>query len=903
MGVRREAVRLELQDAGFTSGVARAAAAAALLERNLDDLDGTSVKTEKSLGGVKRETNNLVRPSKDATKEIDRLSGRMRILFDAAAALGPALIPVGAVAVPALSGLASQMGAAALGAGTALIAFQGVGDALKAVNEFALKPTEQSMKKAEEALRNVSAPARDLVAQLQALRPEMRALRDTAAAGVLPGVSDALTHFETILPEVERLFRNVGGAVGDIARDTGESFASDRWAPFLDFIALEAPRALRDLADAVGNTVHAMANLWMAFTPLNTDFSDWLVDATERLDDWSHGLAATEGFQEFVEYIRTTGPILADALGSIANAFLQIIQATAPMAGPVLKTLEAFFDVIAAIADSPVGTPLMAIVVALGAMNTALRIGNSMSLTAFGGPAVGRVKTMGATYAGLGTQVGILGRNFLTAGAASERMAAQNAVAMGKVRGALATTAKAGGGVAGVALLASGATEKLGITNATVLGLAGSIAGPLGAAIGAAAGGLMDLAAVNDRLADSITAARDTARNPNASLEELIERRRQLVQEFAEISHVDTRGSMSGMDPVGDFKRGVAFLSGDVGQTKDAIKDIDAAIKGAREEMTRSTTASRRFGVAQMDLKAVLQETRDEARKQAEKWLEFGDSLKANGKGLEGFLKSMEDQAKALEDFTDNARKAGEKGLKQGLIDKLEEMGPAGALRMRQLANASEEEIARANAAFDRGVTAMREYEEFQLTPKDLNINPEPALRTVRETLKWIRAQKPFLQVDVRVNRPRVLLNNGVVSVNNIPVNADGGTIPKTGRPYADRHLRLLADGEEVISNRHGQADKNRAALKAANRGATLAVIGHADGGTVRAYQRPVVQRPASYAGVPAAAMEIDYGRLARAVAAARPLHGDVILPGADYATFKREMEADRARAAATGPY
>jgi hypothetical protein len=56
---------------------------------------------------------------------------------------------------------------------------------------------------------------------------------------------------------------------------------------------------------------------------------------------------------------------------------------------------------------------------------------------------------------------------------------------------------------------------------------------------------------------------------------------------------------------------------------------------------------------------------------------------------------------------------------------------------------------------------------------------------------------------------------------------ADGGTVPKTGKPYADRHLYLLADGEEIISNRFGQADRFRAD-RAAGR-----IPGYADGGTV----------------------------------------------------------------------
>mgnify|MGYP006176640011 CR=1 FL=1 len=61
---------------------------------------------------------------------------------------------------------------------------------------------------------------------------------------------------------------------------------------------------------------------------------------------------------------------------------------------------------------------------------------------------------------------------------------------------------------------------------------------------------------------------------------------------------------------------------------------------------------------------------------------------------------------------------------------------------------------------------------------------------------------------------------------------ADGGTVPKTGKPYADRHPYLLADGEEVISNRWGQADRHRSLLKAINAGRL------ADGGTARRWGR-----------------------------------------------------------------
>jgi hypothetical protein len=56
--------------------------------------------------------------------------------------------------------------------------------------------------------------------------------------------------------------------------------------------------------------------------------------------------------------------------------------------------------------------------------------------------------------------------------------------------------------------------------------------------------------------------------------------------------------------------------------------------------------------------------------------------------------------------------------------------------------------------------------------------------------------------------------------------NADGGTIPGPRSPYGDKMLYMLAPGEEVISNRHGQADRFRAD-RAAGR-----IPGYAGGGT-----------------------------------------------------------------------
>lgn len=373
MAVRREKVVLELED-HLSTGMVKAAGATALLDKSLGDLDGSAVGAEKSLPRVSREIDGLTRSSRRGGPEIDKYSGRLRLMADAAAVLGPSLIPVSAVAVPAITGLASQLGFATLGMGSLVVASQGVGEALKAVNDAALEPTAANLEKASKAMEKLGPDAQAFVARFQELRPVLREIRDQAAAGWFPGLTEALDSFEDIAPRIATIFERIGNAGGNLIADGAAALAGPEWAEFLSFVETNAPQALDDLGRTIGNVVRGLADLWMAFDPLNDDFSTWLLNASRAFAEWSAGLSETQGFADFVEYIRTNGPRVADALAAVANAVIQIVEALAPLGGPSLKIIETFANAIANIADSDLGTPILAGVAALSIYNRALAI-------------------------------------------------------------------------------------------------------------------------------------------------------------------------------------------------------------------------------------------------------------------------------------------------------------------------------------------------------------------------------------------------------------------------------------------------------------------------------------------------------------------------------------------------
>lgn len=519
MAVRREKIILEIEDRGSAT-LARMAGEVAALDRALATMNRrqgqnsqSSDRHRDSLRQLNDELErqqrllqanlpvqrNVVQSTSRMGREFDRASGRVRMLVDAAVLLGPALVPIGAMAVPAITGLANQLGIAALAAGTAVVAFQGVGDAMKAMNEYAADPSLDNLEKVREDFGRLGPAARSFVQQLSTMRAEFAAIRDSAASGMFPQLQQALANADPLMARLQELFFTVGQVTGAELSRGVSSLGSERWAEFFDFLEAEAAPTMRDLSQVIGNTGYALAQMWMAFQPLNREFGEWLVDVTRRWGEWSEGLDESASFQEFVDYIRESGPEVAETLSAIGGMFVDIITATAPLGGPVLDVLEAIADVVSAIAESDMGTPILG---ALAAM-TLLRRSTQATQAFMGSGFVNSTRRAGGEVRSLASSLGVLTTGWMTAGAASQRQQQRMATASADLRKSLRGLAAPTAIVAGLGVAASGAADGLGLTNTVSLGLMGTMAGPWGAAVGAGVGLMLDFSAASKAAAEA----------------------------------------------------------------------------------------------------------------------------------------------------------------------------------------------------------------------------------------------------------------------------------------------------------------------------------------------------------------------------------------------------------------
>lgn len=378
MATRRERVVLDLTD-NLTPGLARAAGAAMALDKALGGVDGQQVKVGRVMDTTTPKVERFGASTRRAGADIDSFSGRVSLLVDLLLTLGPAAIPMGAVLIPALTTLVGLGASVAAGAGSMAVAFQGVGEALKKVNEHHLDPTKENLEEMREAMKRLAPAAQDFVRQIDSMRGLGASIRDAGAEALFPGLVDALDTLESRGPDVIRIVEAFNAEIGEIASESADSLASERWDDFFRMVEREGPRTLDPLARAIGDIAHGATEIMEAFAPLNRDGMGWLADGANDFDKWARGLKKTDGFKDFVAYVRDSGPEVAETMGALATAFVDIAQAAAPLGGPALDAIEGIAKAASAVASSDFGTELMTAAIAMRIM---ARVGPGVALAA-----------------------------------------------------------------------------------------------------------------------------------------------------------------------------------------------------------------------------------------------------------------------------------------------------------------------------------------------------------------------------------------------------------------------------------------------------------------------------------------------------------------------------------------
>jgi hypothetical protein len=593
MAVRSESVRLSLDDQ-FTSKMARATAATSVFKKELNSLDGKRVSRE--LDDTAKSVDRIGSSSRSAGPEIDKFSGRLGLVLDSALALGPALIPLSAAAIPALTGALAGLGAAAGGLSVTILALAGIGDGLKAIDAYQLDKTPENLQKMRVELEKLGPAGAEFARFLDDLEPQLKALQNVAREGMFPGVEDGIDSLLTRLPLVRGVVKDLSQEMGNLAADAGDSLSGDKWTPFLEMVRRDAAPTLDDFARATGNVALGLANILVAFEPLSRGFSGGLEEMTQRFAEWSQGLDTNTGFQDFLGYVQKTGPEAIALIGGLVEALSGIVHAAAPIGSAALPVLTALAKVIGAIGNSQIGPALYGGILALRLYSRAADMAERSQFR------------LNATLNRLGDGQ-VLAR-----------------------------------GAAGLGLLALSATnvdEKLGVANTAMDTMAGfMVGGPWGAAIGFGIGAAQDFAAANDDLEASISRA--NAAMDAGSLPRMRAEYQELSKQIDAITADANRGVLDQLFSGSTYSDFVKLITGSFGEARDKQAELKQQMQATKDAAGILAPA---IGLTAKELYNAAGAAQDfsDSLSSLNGWLDKRDAIKGYRDGIKSLTTALHD--------------------------------------------------------------------------------------------------------------------------------------------------------------------------------------------------------------------------------------------------------------------
>lgn len=226
-----------------------------------------------------------------------------------------------------------------------------LGDAQASYQEALTKTGDigsASMDKLETAMGKLSPAGRSFALYLGSLRDYFYEIRDAAQEGMLPGVQGAM---EQVIgkygPSFERFVGKMAVQLGDFFRQVGDMLVSPVWQSFFATMDKLAPQFSADFGTVFLNFLTGLISLMDAFSPYAADFSSAIVGISAAFAAWAASLKDSEGFQQFLAYLEKTGPKVWELIMAIADAFVAIGVAMAPMADKLLDAFIGFFEWIA----------------------------------------------------------------------------------------------------------------------------------------------------------------------------------------------------------------------------------------------------------------------------------------------------------------------------------------------------------------------------------------------------------------------------------------------------------------------------------------------------------------------------------------------------------------------------
>ncbi|MFF3147314.1 peptidoglycan DD-metalloendopeptidase family protein [Streptomyces sp. NPDC057927] len=196
---------------------------------------------------------------------------------------------------------------------------------------------------------------------LAKLTPEQRALYDSIAGpkgltkafkdwsrelqpDVLPLFTRGVDGAKNSLPGLTPLVTAAADAIGILMDKASKELKKPFWQGFKKDIDKSAKPAIVGLGVAFGNVLAGIAGIIDAFLPHMDGISSTMQRITKRFADWGKNLKGSPEFERFLQYVKDNSPGVAEFIGKLLTAALDVSKALAPLSQTVYDVIGPLLD-------------------------------------------------------------------------------------------------------------------------------------------------------------------------------------------------------------------------------------------------------------------------------------------------------------------------------------------------------------------------------------------------------------------------------------------------------------------------------------------------------------------------------------------------------------------------------
>lgn len=224
-----------------------------------------------------------------------------------------------------------------------------------------LSATSKTVSKNEElrkALAKLTPEQRQLYDAVAGPRGLTAAFKDWSKSlqpETLPIFVRGVNGAKNALPSFTPLVTAASDAVGILMDKASAQLKTPFWQGFKKDIQDNAKPALIGLGTAFGNVLKGMAGLIDAFLPHMGGIVRESDKVTGRFAKWGSSLKGSPDFEKFLAYVKSTAPGLAQFLGDVMGAALDLSKAISPLSQTMFKVLGPLLDGVSWIATNVPG--------------------------------------------------------------------------------------------------------------------------------------------------------------------------------------------------------------------------------------------------------------------------------------------------------------------------------------------------------------------------------------------------------------------------------------------------------------------------------------------------------------------------------------------------------------------